>query len=81
MNNDNKKKLSLTLRPAMIHESLIIAEEYNKFKDWTQVRDEVLSDNLLQARTASTLNSQLRFYQNTSIKADSNYSLKIILLF
>tara|TARA_R110000782_G_scaffold254298_1_gene342642 strand:- start:687 stop:1280 length:594 start_codon:yes stop_codon:yes gene_type:complete len=55
MNNDNKKKLSLTLRPAMIHESLIIAEEYNKFKDWTQVRDEVLSNNLLQARTASTL--------------------------
>ena len=29
-------KLSLTLRPAMIHENLIIAEEYNKFKDWTQ---------------------------------------------
>ena len=34
MTNDNKKKLSLTLRPAMIHENLIIAEEYNKFKDY-----------------------------------------------
>jgi hypothetical protein len=52
---DTKKKLSLTLRPAMIHESLIIAEEYNKFKDWTQVREEVLDNNLLQARTESTL--------------------------
>ncbi|QBG37245.1 DUF1819 family protein [Litorilituus sediminis] len=48
-------KLSLTLRPAMIHENLIIAEEYNKFKDWTQVRDEVISNNLLQSRTDSTL--------------------------
>jgi hypothetical protein len=49
------KKLSLTLRPAMIHENLIIASEYNKFKDWTLVRDEVLGNNLLQARTVSTL--------------------------
>lgn len=48
-------KLSLTLRPAMIHENLIIAEEYNKSKDWTQVRDEVISNNLLQSRTDSTL--------------------------
>lgn len=49
------EKLSLTLRPAMIHENLIIAEEYNKFKDWIQVRDEVISNNLLQSRTDSTL--------------------------
>jgi hypothetical protein len=49
------KKLSLTLRPSMIHENLIIASEYNKFKDWTLVRDEVLGNNLLQARTESTL--------------------------
>lgn len=48
-------KLSLTLRPAMILENLIVAEEYNKFKDWTQVREEVISNNLLQARTDSTL--------------------------
>lgn len=48
-------KLSLTLRAAMIHENLIIAEEYNKFKNWTQVRDEVISNNLLQSRTDSTL--------------------------
>ena len=52
---DTNKKLSLTLRPAMIHENLIIAEEYNKFKDWNLVRDEVLGNNLLQARTESTL--------------------------
>ncbi|WP_334050845.1 DUF1819 family protein [Alteromonas gracilis] len=48
-------KLSLTLRPAMIHENLIIAEEYCKFKDWQQVRDEVIGNNLLQSRTLSTL--------------------------
>lgn len=39
----------------MIHENRIIAEEYNKLKDWTLVRDEVLGNNLLQARTESTL--------------------------
>ncbi|MDP5148136.1 DUF1819 family protein [Shewanella sp. ULN5] len=50
-----KNKLSLTLRPAMIHECLVVAEEYNKFKDWSQVREEVLGNNLLQARTESTL--------------------------
>lgn len=50
-----KNKLSLTLRPAMIHECQIIAEEYNKFKDWTLVREEVIGNNLLQARTESTL--------------------------
>jgi hypothetical protein len=53
--SSTKHKLSLTLRPAMIHENLIIAQQYNKFKDWTQVRDEVLGNNLLQARTQSTL--------------------------
>lgn len=52
---DTNKKQSLTLRPAMIHENLIIAEEYSKFKDWNQVREEVLGNNLLQARTESTL--------------------------
>ncbi|WP_413699288.1 DUF1819 family protein [Psychromonas sp. KJ10-10] len=52
---DTKNKLSLTLRPALVRENLIIAEEYNKFKDWNQVRAEVLGNNLLQARTESTL--------------------------
>ncbi|WP_040520952.1 DUF1819 family protein [Glaciecola punicea] len=61
--SDIKQKLSLTLRPAMIHENLIIAEEYNKFKDWTLVRDEVLGNNLLQARTESTLKT---FYGEVS---------------
>lgn len=50
-----EQKLSLTLRPALIHECLIVANEYIKFKDWQMVRDEVLSNNLLQARTESTL--------------------------
>jgi len=52
---ETKNKLSLTLRPAMIRENLIIADEYNKFKDWALVRDEVLTNNLLQTRTESTL--------------------------
>lgn len=61
--NKTKHKLSLTLRPAMIHENLIVAEEYNKFKDWTLVRDEVLNNNLLQARTESSLKT---FYSEVS---------------
>ena len=56
-------KLSLTLRPAMIRENQIIAGEYNKFKDWDLVRDEVLGNNLLQARTESTLKT---FYNEVS---------------
>lgn len=63
-----KNKLSLTLRPAMIHENLIIAEEYNKFKDWNLVRDEVLGNNLLQARTESTLKT---FYSEVSKRLKS----------
>lgn len=50
-----EQKLSLTLRPALIQECLIVANEYIKFKDWQMVRDEVLNNNLLQARTESTL--------------------------
>jgi len=55
MVNDTQKKLSLTLRPAMLHECIIVAEQYNKFKDWTLVRGEVIGNNLLQSRTESTL--------------------------
>lgn len=51
---NNNEKLSLTLRPALIHESRVIAEQYIRFKDWDLVREEVLANNLLQARTEST---------------------------
>ncbi|SQD78324.1 DUF1819 family protein [Moritella yayanosii] len=52
--SDTKYKLSLTLRPALIHESRLVAEQYTHLKDWKLVRDEVLKNNLLQARTEST---------------------------
>ena len=51
---DTNEKLSLTLRPALIHESRVVAEQYKCLKDWQLVRDEVLANNLLQARTEST---------------------------
>lgn len=74
---DTNIKLSLTLRPAMITENLIIAEEYNKFKDWSLVRDEVLDNNLLQARTESTLKT---FYSEVSkrLKKLTDAELKLI---
>ena len=50
----NNKKLSLTLRPALIHENRVVAEQYVRFKNWDLVREEVLMKNLLQARTEST---------------------------
>lgn len=53
MNNTNKK-LSLTLRPALINESRIVAEVFIHLRDWNLVREEVLINNLLQARTEST---------------------------
>ncbi|PKG74690.1 DUF1819 domain-containing protein [Shewanella sp. GutCb] len=52
--SNSKYKLSLTLRPALIHESRVVAEQYTQLKDWQLVRDEVLTNNLLQARTEST---------------------------
>ncbi len=52
--SDTKNKLSLTLRPALIHECRIVAEQYIQLKDWQLVREEVFTNNLLQARTEST---------------------------
>lgn len=44
----------------MLSETLLLADLYNKEKDWDQVRTEVLATNLLQARTESTLKKLYR---------------------
>jgi hypothetical protein len=54
MAND-KYSLSFTTGAALIQDSLDIAKLYLKEGDWTKVRETVLRDNTLQARTQSTL--------------------------
>lgn len=44
-----------TTGAAFLQESLIIARLFHESKDWAQVRDNVLTQNQLQARTESTL--------------------------
>ena len=48
-------KLSFTAAPLLQQESVKLAELFLECKDWDMVRDEVLSKNLLQARTQSSL--------------------------
>lgn len=41
---------------ALLHNaSVVVAQQYDELKDWNKVREAVLSANLLQARTESTL--------------------------
>jgi hypothetical protein len=48
-------KLSFTAAPLLLQESVKLAELFLEFKDWDMVRDEVVSKNLLQSRTQSSL--------------------------
>ncbi|GAB6061191.1 DUF1819 family protein [Desulfonatronum parangueonense] len=48
-------KLSFTAAPLLLQESVKLAELFLEFKEWEVVRDHVLSKNLLQARTQSSL--------------------------
>lgn len=48
-------KLSFTAAPLLQQESVKLAELFLEFKDWDMVREQVLSNNLLQARTQSSL--------------------------
>lgn len=52
--------LTFTTGAAFLSETVLLAELYNKEKDWDQVRTDVLATNLLQARTQSTLKKLYR---------------------
>lgn len=58
----NEKEYSLSFTTgAMLHrESMLITEIYLRLGDWGAVRDAVISENLLQARTQKTLNLTYR---------------------
>ena len=46
--------LGFTTGAALLNESVIIAQLYDKFKDWKIVRNEAIGNNVFQARTQST---------------------------
>jgi hypothetical protein len=54
----NKKdftyRMSFTSGGLLLNESLQVTELYNKLHDWQKTREQVLSDNILQSRTASS---------------------------
>jgi hypothetical protein len=51
---NSKYKMSFTSGGLFYNESLQIAELYNETGDWQKTNDQVLSENLLQARTESS---------------------------
>ncbi len=53
MNND-RYSMSFTTGSLFHHESVKLTQLYLELKDWNAVRDKVLSENLLQARTRNT---------------------------
>lgn len=53
-------RMSFTVAGLCIQESAHLAQRYLVLHDWTRVREEAFADNLLQARTQSTLRRILR---------------------
>ena len=47
MTNNNKYTFSFTGASALITETLVIAEEYNRLKDWKTVQKSLLDNNLM----------------------------------
>lgn len=54
MNND-RYSTSFTTGSLFLRESVKLAELYLDLSDWNSVRDKVIVENLLQARTLNTL--------------------------
>jgi hypothetical protein len=54
MNPNNKYNFSLTGASALITETIIIAEEYDRLKDWKTVEKSLLENNLLHKIKQST---------------------------
>ena len=52
--------MSFTTGGLFFNESLQVAELYEKIHDWQKTRDQVLSENLLQARTESSAKRRIR---------------------
>ena len=61
--NPNKYKLSFIGADLALSESIKIAELYLQLKNWDAVKEKVKTDNVLQARTQSTIQ---RVYQELS---------------
>ncbi|WP_039960780.1 BrxA family protein, partial [endosymbiont of Riftia pachyptila] len=51
---NNRYSMSFTTGSLFHRESVKLAALYFKLKDWNAVRDKVISENLLQARTLNT---------------------------
>lgn len=58
--SDSKYQMSFTTGGLFFNESLQVAELYEKIHDWQKTRDQVLTENLLQARTESSAKRRIR---------------------
>ena len=58
-----KYSLSFTSATLLHRESILVAELYLQTKDWTEVRNKVITENILQSRT---LNTSKRIYREVS---------------
>jgi hypothetical protein len=53
--NQEKYIVSFTTGSLFLHESVTLAELYLKLEQWKSLRDKVIKDNILQARTLTSL--------------------------
>ncbi|MER8027060.1 DUF1819 family protein [Glutamicibacter protophormiae] len=76
-NTDGRYLLSFTTGGLLARESAILALLYVELRDWAQVRDTAVEENLLQTRTRSTGIRRVRETVNR-LSVLSNHELKIL---
>ncbi|HCM95428.1 MAG TPA: DUF1819 domain-containing protein [Glutamicibacter sp.] len=76
-NTDDRYVLSFTTGGLLARESAILAPLYAELRDWAQVRDTAVEENLLQTRTRSTGIRRVRETVNR-LSVLSNHELEIL---
>ncbi|MEL7358179.1 MAG: DUF1819 family protein [Cyanobacteria bacterium J06560_6] len=69
--------MAFTTASLLFQESVMVAELYRGLRDWKAVRDRVITQNLLQARTANT---SRRFYSEIASRLKTLYIEELTLL-
>ncbi|MEO1386732.1 MAG: DUF1819 family protein [Cyanobacteria bacterium J06634_6] len=69
--------MAFTTGSLLFQESVMVAELYRGLRDWKAVRDRVITQNLLQARTANT---SRRFYSEIASRLKTLYIDELTLL-
>ncbi len=74
---DTKYSMAFTTAALLFQESVRVAELFVELRDWKAVRDRVITQNLLQTRTANT---SKRFYSEIASRLKTLYIDELVLL-